>query len=1200
MIDKLIALSLRNRFIVIAGYLALAAWGWWAVRTTPIDAIPDLSDNQVIVFTDWPGQGPQEVEDQVTYPLTTDLQGLAGVRVVRSQSAFGFSMIYVVFDDDVDLYFARSRVLERMSLVSKRLPAGVTPTLGPDATGVGHVFWYTVESPSHSLRDLRGIQDWFIRYQLNAVPGVAEVASVGGSVQQYQIDVDPDRLRQFRLPLSAVVAAVRDSNLNVGGNVIDSSGAWLIVRGVGLIESVDDVRKIVVGASGGVPIYVEQVADVRIGDAFRVASLVKGATEAVGGVVVARTGVNTQEVIDRVKARIAQIEPGLPAGVRIVPFYDRSNLIQQAVGTLRTALIEEVLLVTLAHVVFLMHVRSILIVTIPLPLAVLISFVGMRYMGISSNIMSLAGIAIAIGVLVDAGIVVTENAFRSIEQRRVDPRDRAAVWRAVLESTRLVGRPVFFSMAIILLAFVPVFALTGQEGKLFHPLAFTKTFAVLAATVIAVTLVPVLCSLLLGGRFHAEEANPVMRGLHRLYRPALHAALAHRGVTLLAAAALFAGAMVTARGIGSEFMPPLNEGDLMFMPIADPSISLEENTRIAARQNEILTSFPEVAYAVAKVGRAETSTDPSPLNMTETVVHLKPRREWREGMTVERLRAEMGRAVQLPGVANVWTMPIINRIDMLTTGIRSEVGVKIFGSDLAVIEDLARRVAGVLREVPGSANVYPEQVTSGQYLNIEVDREAAARHGIGVGDVQQVIETAVGETVLTTTIEGRQRFPVRVRYGEAFRADPESIGRVIVQSPQGVPVALRELARIEHARGPAMISSENGLLLATVLMNVQGRDVGGFVEQAREAVAGRIQLPPGYFIGWSGRWENQEHARQRLQVVLPVVLLVIFILLYFTYHSAIEAAHVLLAVPFALTGGIYLLRLLDYNFSVAVWVGFIALFGTAVQTGVVMVIYLEEAVERKRQALGGALTRADLRDAVMDGALLRLRPKVMTVSTVVAGLLPIMWSTSVGAEVMKPLATPVLGGMVSSLLHVLIVTPVIFFWLRERQLGLRGEALAAGSTASPAVSRPRRRLLLAAFAGILLTVAGLAAWSLARRDEAPAERDARSVVKTVRSGELEIALLADGGVLRQGRSRFAIEFRRAGAAALVDAGDVTGSAAMTMPGMVMPGNLVIEPSGVKGRYEARADFGMAGEWRMTIEWRGPAGSGSVSFEGSVQ
>ena len=1194
MINRLIELSLRNRAVVIALYLAAGVWGWWALTATPIDAIPDLSDNQVIVFTEWTGHSPQEVEDQITYPLTTNLQGLAGVRVVRSQSAFGFSMVYVVFEDDVDLYFARARVLERMSLVGKSLPADVVPALGPDATGVGHVFWYTVESPTRSLRELRTIQDWFIRYQLNAVPGVAEVASVGGFVQQYQIDVDPNRLRTYNLSLRAVVTAVRESNLNVGGNVIESSGAWLIVRGIGLIQSVEDIRRIPIAASDGVPVYVEQVADVKIGDAFRVASLVKGTNEAVGGVVVARTGVNTKALIDAVKARIAQIQPGLPPDVKIVPFYDRSELIERAVGTLRRALIEEIVLVTLAHVVFLMHVRSILIVTAPLPLAVLLSFLGMYYAGISSNLMSLAGIAIAIGVLVDAGIVVTENAFRFLEQRKVDPRDRPLVWRTVLDSTRLVGRPVFFSMAIILLAFVPVFALTGQEGKLFHPLAFTKTLAVLAASVIAVSLVPVLCTFLLGGTFHAEEDNPVMRFLRRLYRPALAAALAHRVATICVAAVLLAGSLLAARTIGSEFMPQLNEGDLMFMPIADPSIALEENTEIAKRQNAALMNFPEVEYVVAKVARAETSTDPAPLNMTETVVHLKPAEQWRSGMTIDRLRAEMSEAVQMPGVANIWTMPIINRIDMLTTGIRSEVGVKIYGSDLHVLESAARRVAEVVRTVRGASNVYPEQVTSAQYLNITVDREAAARHGLGITDVNQVIESGIGESVLSTTIEGRRRFPIRVRYAPQFRADPEALGHVLVSSTAGAQIPLSQVARIEHARGPAMISSENGLLLATVLLNVQDRDIGSFVDEAQAAVARDVQLPAGYYIAWSGRWENQEHARERLQVVLPIVLLVIFVLLYFTYHSALEAAHVLLAVPFALTGGIYLIWLLGYNFSVAVWVGFIALFGTAVQTGVVMVIYLEEAVERKRTELGGRLTIDTLREAITEGALLRLRPKVMTVSTVVAGLLPIMWTTQVGAEVMKPLAAPVLGGMVSSLIHVLIVTPVIFFWIRQRQLGLR-------ETGERRAERRVRWSIVAAILGAVIVVGG--AWMLWRTMRSSMTSEPAStadVVRTIRSGNIDVALRAPDGALNQGRNTFTLEFRSAATGALLDVGAVRASANMPMPGMVMSSGMQVARSGTPGRYTGTADFGMAGTWQMAVEWDGPAGRGSISFEGNVQ
>jgi Cu(I)/Ag(I) efflux system membrane protein CusA/SilA len=1034
MIHWLIDAALRNRFLIVAGFLLVAGWGYWALRTVPIDAIPDLSDNQVIVFTDWLGRSPQEVEDQITYPLTVSLQGLPNVRVVRSSSAFGFSMINVIFEDAVDIYFARTRVLERLNLVGKSLPPGVVPTLGPDATGVGHVFWYTVEGKGYALQDLRSLQDWFIRYQLNAVPGVAEVASVGGVIRQYQIDVDPNRLRAFRIPFSAVVDAVMRSNRNVGGNVVEANGTWTVVRGLGLIERLSDIEQIVIGAENGIPIFVRQVAAVKIGDAFRASALVKGTEEAVGGVVVARYGVSTIDVINRVKEKITALQAGLPPGATIVPFYDRSDLIARAVDTLKRALLEETLIVTLAHIVFLLHLRSVLIVTLPLPLAVLITFLAMRYLGMSANIMSLAGIAIAIGVLVDAAIVVTENAFRFLEQRRVDPRDRPAVAATVRDATRLVGRPIFFSMAIILLAFLPVFALTGQEGKLFHPLAFTKTFAVAGATLLSVTLVPVLCTLLLRGTMHGESANPVMRPLVWLYRPLLGWALRHRLLTMGAAVLVFAGAVSLVPRIGREFMPPLNEGDLMFMPITDPAVSLPQAIAIVQQQNAAIQGLPEVDTVVAKVARADTSTDPAPLNMTETVVHLKPSSQWRPGMTREQLIGELDAATTMPGVANIWTQPIINRINMLTTGIRSEVGVKIFGHELTALEERARVVAEVLRRIPGAVDVYPEQVTGAPYLDMRVNREAAARYGITVGAIQDVIETAVGETTLALTIEGRQRFPVRVRYAPQYRSSPEALASVPVPAPNGMQLPLGQLVDIKQVSGPSMISSENGLLVVTVLLNVRGRDVGSFVEEAKTLVAKTVKLPQGSYIEWSGQYENEVRARQRLQIVIPVVLAVIYILLYLTYHSLLEAAHVLLAVPFALSGGIYLLYALGYNISVAVMVGFIALFGTAVQTAVVMVIYLEEAVVRKRQALGGRLTRAALLEAVTEGALLRLRPKVMTVSTVVAGLLPIMWSHSTGAEVMKPLATPVLGGMVSSLMHVLLVTPVIFYWLREREL----------------------------------------------------------------------------------------------------------------------------------------------------------------------
>lgn len=1033
MINWLIDWSIKNRFIVLAIYFALAIAGYYALVHTPIDAIPDLSDNQVIVFTDWAGRSPKEVEDQVTYPLVTSLQGLAGVRTVRASSAFSFSMVNVIFEDNVDLYFARTRILERLNLVTAQLPAGVTPTLGPDASGLGQVYWYTLESDSMDLRDLRTVQDWFVRYQLNSTSGIAEVATVGGHVQQYQVDIDPNKLRAYNVPLSMVIEAVEKSNSNVGGNVGEQGGEWAIVRGIGLVESVADVETIVVGSQNGTPIYVRDLGEVKIGNAFRTGSLDKNGKEAVGGVVIMRYGVSAQVAIENIKKKIEEIKPGLPPGVELVPFYDRTDLINRTSDTLKTALIEELILVTLVSLVFLAHFRSILIVTIPLPLAALMSFMFMYFFGITSNIMSLAGIAIAITDLVDAGIVVTENAYRAIEREGVSLSDKERVRVIVREATKVVGRPIFASMAIIIIAFMPVFALTGQEGKLFHPLAYTKSFAMIAAAFMAVTLVPVLCGFLLGGKLRPEEANPIMRFLRAVYKPLLTLALRHRLATVLIAAVFFAGAMLAATQIGTEFMPALNEGDIMYMPVTDPGISLEEATRILSKQDQILKSFPEVEWAVGKAGRAETSTDPSPINMNETIIHLKPDDQWRTGITREKLIAEFDAALRMPGVTNIWTQPIINRIEMLATGIRSQVGIKIFGNDLDTLEETAKRMAGVIRDVPGAADVYPEQIGGAPYIDIDINRPAAARYGISVATIQDVIEKGIGETNLSTTIEGRSRFPIRVRYAPEYRSSPEAIGRIPVTSPSGESIPLGQIAEIRTVEGPSMIQSENGLLRATVLLNVRGRDIGSVVDEANEAIRSRMQMPAGYYFTWSGQYENQERARKRLTIVVPIVILIIFITLYFTYHSFLEAAHVLLAVPFALTGGFYLLWLLQYNFSVAVWVGFIALFGAAVQTGIVMVVYLDEAVKRKHAELG-RLNPESLRDAVMEGALLRLRPKVMTVTTIVFGLLPIMLSTGAGSEVMKPLATPVFGGMMSSLLHVLIVTPVIFYWLRLWEL----------------------------------------------------------------------------------------------------------------------------------------------------------------------
>jgi len=1033
MIQRLIEFSLKNRFLVILAYLVLAGWSYWALLSTPIDAIPDLSENQVIVFTDWTGRSPQEVEDQITYPLTVNLQGLPGVRTVRSSSAFGFSMVNIIFEDSIDVYFARTRVLERLNLASSFLPSGVVPTLGPDATGVGQVFWYTVDGP-YDPATLRSLQDWFIRYQLNAVPGVAEVASIGGFVRQYQVDVDPTKLRAYNIPIRMVFEAIQRSNSNVGAKVIEANDREFVVRGLGLIGSVADIENIVLSNANSTSVTVRNVATVQLGPEFRRGVLDRGGVDAVGGVVIIRYGANARQVIREVKTKISALQAGLPEGVRIEPFYDRSELIDHAVNTLEDSLIEEIVLVTLAHIFFLWHFRSILIVTIPLPLAVGASFLLMRYTGISSNIMSLGGIAIAIGVLVDAGIVMTENVLRHAEQHFEQHGEyRSRIVEITQRGANLVGRPIFFSMAIIILAFVPVFALTGMEGKLFHPLAFTKTFAMIGSTIIAVTLVPVLCTFLIRGRLHPEEHNPIMRVLRAIYRPVLSFALSHRAMTLLIAVGLFAFAVYLTTTIGSEFMPPLDEETAMWMPITDPSISLTKATELMMEQDRIIASDPAVKMVVGKIGRAETSTDPAPINMGETILTLTPKETWPEGTTKDSILQRLDDKLRTPGVTNIWTQPIRNRIDMLSTGIRTQVGVKVFGKDLHVIEAKSAEIERVLHDVAGAVDLYAEKITGAPYIEIRIDREAAARRGVSVGDIQDVIETSIGGKNLTFTVEGRERYPVRVRYARDFRENIDSVGDVLVPASSGAPVLLRDVARIGVTIGPSMITSENSLLRGTVLMNVRGRDVGGFVEEAKRVVTQRVSMPPGYYVEWSGQYENQIRAKERLQIVIPVVLVIIFVMLYMTYHSARETLHVLLAVPFALTGGVFLLKYMGFNFSVAVWVGFIALFGTAVQTGVVMVIYLEEAVRRK-VAERGVLTRESLREAVIEGALLRLRPKVMTVATVIAGLLPIMWSTKTGAEVMKPLATPVLGGMVSSLLHVLIVTPVIFTWIRESQI----------------------------------------------------------------------------------------------------------------------------------------------------------------------
>ncbi|AJE02181.1 efflux RND transporter permease subunit [Geobacter pickeringii] len=1093
MIERVITACLRNHSLTILGALLLVVFGCWALLRTPVDAIPDISDNQVIVYATWEGRSSKVIADQVTYPLASSLQGLPRVRAVRSSTMFGVSMVYVIFEDAVDLYWARSRVQERLSQLADRLPRGVTPVLGPDGTGVGHVYWYVLKGNGQSLGELRTIQDTYLRNGLQTVPGVAEVASVGGFEKQYQIDLNPLKLHDLRIPAQAVVRAVSLSNRDVGGDVVERSAAEFQVRGRGYLRGKEDIENIVVATSvSGVPVYVKNLGVVQIGGGSRRGLLDEnGEGEVVGGIVVMRSGENAKAVIGRVKEKLAGLGKGLPAGVRVTTAYDRSELIDRAIDTLSHALLEEIVLVTLAHILFLWHFRSILIVTAPLPLAILFSFLCMNLAGMNSNIMSLGGIAIAIGVLVDAGIVMTENVIRHAERHGAGYEEE--IVPITEKAAHQVGRPIFFAMAIIILAFVPVFALTGTEGKMFRPLALTKTFAMVSSAILAVTLVPVLCSLLVRGKLRREEDNRLMAALTRLYRPALAWALDNRKKTVATALLLFVVALALTTRIGKEFMPPLNEGSLLFMPVTLPNVSINEAKRLVTLQDRIIRETPEVGYVLGKVGRADTPTDPSPLSMFETIILLKPQEKWRAGMTTEKLVAELNEKLQIPGVGNGWTMPIINRINMLSTGVRTDLGVKIYGDNLDTLSDLAVRAAEILKEVPGAADVVAERTQGGMYLDIEVDRAAAARYGLSADDVNSTIETVLGGMVATSTIEGRGRFPVRVRFLGDYRQDLEAIRRIPIPrgalraprtpqaasaavyspgggmapagmgtaagssvmgetSPTGVGVTgmggggdvlLGQVTRISCVPGPAMINAENSFLRSVVFLNVRGRDMGRFVDEARAHLEKKLKLPPGCFMEWSGQYENHLRARKTLQVVVPLVLLIIFVLLVMVYRSVREALHVILAVPFALTGGVYLLYFTGYNFSVAVWVGFIALFGTAVQTGVVMVIYLDEAVARVRKR-DGRLTRENLREAVTEGALLRLRPKVMTVSTIVAGLIPIFWSSRTGAEIMKPLATPVLGGMISSLLHVLIVTPVIFAWLRERELAKVDKAVAVG------------------------------------------------------------------------------------------------------------------------------------------------------------
>lgn len=1098
MIEKIIDFSARNRFIIIVAYVLVVGAGIWAVVNTPLDAIPDLSENQVIVFTEWMGRSPKVVEDQVTFPLVTALQGVPEVHAIRAQSMFGMSFIYIIFEEHTDLYWARSRVLEKLATVQSSLPSGAKAQLGPDGTGVGHVFWYTVEG-KYDLGTLRAIQDWYIKLNLQGVPGVAEVASVGGFVRQYQIDVDPNKMKGYGVTLADVRNAVMRSNNDVGGKLLEVSDAEYFIRGRGYIQSVHDVENIIVGTgAGGTPILVKNIGAVQLGGDIRRGSLEKeGKGQVVGGIVVMRYDENAKDVIDRVKKKIEEITPGLPPGVEIKTAYDRSDLIMAAVGTLQRALTEEAIVVSLMVLVFLLHVRSVIRVIIEIPIAVLIAFIFMKVFNITSNIMSLGGIALAIGVIVDASIVLVENAYRNVARAQETNKELTA--REFIDisilSAKQVGPAIFYSVMIMVVSFLPVFLLEGQEGKLFRPLAFTKTFVLLGSAIIAITLVPVLMTMLTRGKFRTENRNPVTRILNRFYAPIIRWVLNHRALTLGLNVLALLIAIPMMMSIGSEFMPPLDEGSLLFMPVTLPSASITEVNRIMQVQDAIIMSVPEVETVLGKAGKAETSTDPAPVSMIESIILLKPKSQWRPGITKDDIIAELDAKLQIPGVRTGWTQPIINRINMLSTGVRTDLGIKIFGSNLDTLEQLAIRAEQILRKVPGAADLYAERTQGGLFLDISVNREAVARYGITVGDVQDVIETAVGGENIGTVIDGRQRFPIRVRYARELRDNVEALKSLLVPVRRGgsamvqraseergmsetggmsagsgtwvtsrtrisqsqltlVPttetrlltsevssqtyVPLGQLANIEMVPGPPMISSENGQLRSVVFLNVRGRDMGSFVNEAKEVLSSALPLPQGYTVAWSGQWENQIRAKERLTFLMPIVFFIIFVMLYMVTKDFAEAFVVMLSVPFALIGGVYLIFILGYNFSVAVWVGFIALYGLAVETGVVMVVYLHEALDRRIHAYHagerGSVTQQDVYDATIEGSVMRLRPKVMTVGTSLIALIPIMWSTGVGADVMQPLVAPMIGGLITSTIHVLIVTPILFSYMKERAL----------------------------------------------------------------------------------------------------------------------------------------------------------------------
>jgi Cu(I)/Ag(I) efflux system membrane protein CusA/SilA len=1039
MLKQIIRWSGRNPFLVLLATLFVAIAGAVALMRTPLDALPDLSDVQVIVYTEYPGQAPQVVEDQVTYPLTTAMLAVPKSKVVRGFSFFGASFVYVIFEDGTDIYWARSRVLEYLNFASSRLPQGVSPSLGPDATGVGWVYQYALLAKNKTLAELRTIQDWYVRYQLTKAPGVAEVASLGGFVQTYQVTVDPLKLRSFGIPLSRVAQVIRESNRDVGGRVVEMAETEYMVRGRGYLRDKSDIEALVLKADRGTPVLVRDVARVELApDERRGLSELNGEGEVVSGIAMSRYGQNALEVIHNLKTRIGEISAGLPEGVSIQAVYDRSDLIHRAIDTLKRTLLEESLIVAAVCVVFLMHVRSALVAILMLPVGVLIAFIAMHLLGMNSNLMSLGGIAIAVGAMVDAAIVMIENAHKHLE-RLPDGHSVRERADAMLEACVEVGPALFFSLLIITVSFLPVFTLESQEGRLFSPLAYTKTFSMAGAALLSVTLVPVLMMLFIRGKVMPEARNPVNRFLIWVYRPIIAGVMRWKALTILVSLVVLAVTWYPASKLGSEFMPTLNEGTLLYMPASLPGMSITKAAEVLQTQDKLIKSFPEVASVYGKAGRANTATDPAPTEMFETVINLKPQNEWRPGMTTDKLIAEMDKALQFPGISNAWTMPIKARIDMLSTGIRTPIGIKVFGKDLGEMERLAQQIETVVKTVPGTTSAFAERITGGSYLMIEPNREQLARYGLGIGELQDVIATALGGEVVTTMVQGRERFGVTVRYPRELRANPEQIEReVLVPTMDGATVPLGQVARVSVERGTPGIRTENALLSAYIFVDIRERDIGSYVKDARKAVAEQVKFPPGYYITWSGQFEYMERAVEKMKIVIPVTLLTIFLLLYLNFRRLTETLIVMLSVPFALVGGVWLMWWLGYNLSVAVAVGFIALAGVAAETGVVMLIYLDHAwkeVQSKCSGEGREPTAMDLYAAVMEGAVERVRPKMMTVVAIMAGLLPIMWGTGTGSEVMSRIAAPMVGGMISSTVLTLAVIPALYALIKERGLG---------------------------------------------------------------------------------------------------------------------------------------------------------------------